>query len=136
MQTNSPQSYASENVGSLRGTPASATTLMPRIATPPPPATVSEAAGGMSGVPITTPSPTGSLSGVVATPSESGNQLSSLSTLVDTLMEGGLQKIAPIIASAGTNIPNMLGEGTPPLIPSPVANRGSLDIGTTFDAHA
>ena len=135
MQTTVPEPPSTENVGGLRSVPAPSSTLTPSL-TSTPPAASSEAAGGLASIPQTTPSSMGGLRGVVSTPSDSGNQISSLSTLIDTLMEGGLQKIAPIIASAGASIPNMLGEGAPPLIPSPVANRGSLDIGTTFDAHA
>jgi len=92
--------------------------------------------GGLSGVPQGSPSTIGGLSGIIGSSASSGNQLSSLSTLIDSLVEKGIQSIAPIFNSSPTTNADLMGEGTSPLLPSPVANRGSLDIGTTFDAHA
>lgn len=92
--------------------------------------------GGMSGVPQSSPSTFGGLSGIIGSSASSGNQLSSLSTLIDSLVEKGIQSIAPIFNSSPTTNADLMGGGTSPLLPSPVANRGSLDIGTTFDAHA
>lgn len=96
----------------------------------------SDVTGGLSGAPQSSPSAIGGLSGIIGSSASSGNQLSSLSTLIDSLVEKGIQSIAPIFNPSPITNTDLIGEGTPPLIPSPVANRGSLDIGTTFDAHA
>ncbi len=92
--------------------------------------------GGMSGVPQSSPTTLGGLSGIIGSSASSGNQLSSLSTLIDSLVEKGIQSIAPVFNSSPTTNADLLGEGTPPMLPSPIANRGSLDIGAFFDAHA
>lgn len=96
----------------------------------------SDVAGGLSGVSQSMPSVINDMTGFVARNVESGNQLSSLTALIDSLARSAVQNIAPVVSTqAGTTDMDGVIEGAASILPSPIADRGYLDVDTIFESQ-
>ena len=92
--------------------------------------------GGLSGIVQSTSSSTGGLGGIVIPENQTGGQLGTLSSLIQNLVRTGVESMLPVIQSIpGDANTEGLPTGVPPPMPSPIANRGNLDIGTTFGSQ-
>lgn len=91
---------------------------------------------GLSGLSSSPNYAAGGLSGVVMSENQTGGQLGTLSSLIQNLIRDSVESVLPAVQ----NIPGDTGTeglptGVPPPMPSPIANRGNLDIGTTFGSQ-
>lgn len=96
----------------------------------------SDVVGGLSGVSQSMPSVINDMTGFVARNVESGNQLSSLTALIDSLARSAVQNIAPVVSTqTGTTDMDGVIEGAASILPSPIADRGYLDVDTIFESQ-
>lgn len=81
------------------------------------------------------PGNVGGLSGLTPQNNESGSMLSSLTTMINNLIRQASENVPQGVTQLTQSTEDSTLPGPSPSMPSPVANRGSLDVGTTFDAH-
>ena len=128
-----------QQAGSNINSPASLVSAMSNVAssfTGTPSSPASAIAGGLSAAAQTRPSNVGGLSDFVAPKIELGNQISSMTAAFQNLLRNLTESVTPVsVSQTGTTNQDTLMEGDSPPLPTPVADRNSLDIGTTFESQ-
>ncbi len=128
-----------QQAGSNIDSPASLVSAMSNVAssfTGTPSSLTSAIAGGLSTAIQAIPSNVGGLSDFVAPKVELGNQISSMTAAFQNLLRNLTESVTPVsVSQSGTTNQDTLMEGDSPPLPTPVADRNSLDIGTTFESQ-
>jgi len=84
---------------------------------------------------LSAPGNIGGLSGLAPQNNESGSMLSSITTMINNLIRQASGNVQQVVEQNNQSQFDSIPEGPKSPMPSPIANRGSLEIDTTFEAH-